>query len=377
MSQLNKNDLTLIGVAALVAGGAALIDVRAFMEAYLFGFIFWAMLAAGCLSFLMLHHLVGGEWGRFTRRIFEAGAATLPFLLLLSIPILADLHGLYSWAGHHDHGVHAHVLAKKAIYLNVPFFIARTLAYFVAWSALAIALRRWSIDLDRTGENAYQEKMTALSAPGLLILFLTATFAAIDWGMSLEPLWFSSIYGAMLIVGGAITALALAIIVAVRHVKTGALEKTVSPKRLHDLGNLLFAFVLLWAYMGFSQFLIIWSGNLPEEVGWYAARGRGGWEWVLYGIVVLHGVVPFFLLLIRENKRIASRLQKIAYLVFGASAFSFLWLISPAFHPAELTLHAFDILVPVAVGAAWWAIFSAALRAQPMTLKTDVVGADE
>ena len=267
----------VIGLALCVAG--ALIWPHRFFAAYLVGFLFWIGIALGSLGITMLHHLVGGSWGLPVRRPMEAGAMTLLPLAVLFLPVAFNLPILYPWARPEEVRLDED-LYRKTAYLNVSFFLIRALAYFAIWIVFAFLLRRWSRAQDETTDPAPSHRLQQMSGPGLVLLFLTGTFAAMDWGMSLEPNWASTIYGTMLIVGQALSTLALMIAVAIMLTVDRPMNEVATPARLHDLGNLLLAFVMLWAYMAFSQFLIIWAGDLSEEIPWYLRRTHGGWQWI-------------------------------------------------------------------------------------------------
>ena len=267
----------VIGLALCVAG--ALIWPHRFFAAYLVGFLFWIGIALGSLGITMLHHLVGGSWGLPVRRPMEAGAMTLLPLAVLFLPVAFNLPILYPWARPEEVRLDED-LYRKTAYLNVSFFLIRALAYFAIWIVFAFLLRRWSRAQDETTDPAPSHRLQQMSGPGLVLLFLTGTFAAIDWGMSLEPNWASTIYGTMLIVGQALSTLALMLVVAIMLAVDRPMNEVATPARLHDLGNLLLAFVMLWAYMAFSQFLIIWAGDLSEEIPWYLRRTHGGWQWI-------------------------------------------------------------------------------------------------
>src|SRR5262245_47664422 len=277
--QLNRlqTQALVVGLVALAACGfGATMSTEQFFRSYLFGFLFWFGIALGCLALVMLHHLVAGGWGFVIQRLLEAGTRTLPLMLLLFLPIFFGMKELYLWA--RPEAVHADkILQHKSQYLNIPFFWLRTLGYFALWLFFAFLLNRWSSKQDQTGETALTKRLEIISGPGLVVFIMTATFAAIDWVMSLDPHWFSTIYGILFIIGHGLSTLAFAIIVVYLLSKHQPLAEVISPRQFHDLGTLMFAFVMLWAYISFSQFLIIWSGNLPEEIPWYVHRLHGGY----------------------------------------------------------------------------------------------------
>jgi hypothetical protein len=227
-------------------------------------------------------------------------------------------------------------------------------------------LNKWSAEQDRTAERQYSRKMQALSGPGIILFVLTVTFASVDWVMSLNPEWFSTIYGLLYVAGWTLSAFSLVIAVMVYLATRKPLEGVVQAPHFHDMGKLLLAFVMLWAYFSFSQFLIIWSGNIPEETKWYLHRLRGGWGWVGIGLVILHFALPFVLLLSRDLKRNARRLATIAGLIFLMRIVDVFWLVAPEFNRAHFRLSWMDIIAPLAFGGLWLAFFAWLLRLRPL-----------
>lgn len=327
---------------ACLAGAAA--DPRAFFQSYLFAYLVCLETALGCLALLMLHHLTGGEWGNAPRRFLEAGAASLPWMALLFVPLCFGLQYLYPWARPFNLMFDA-ALRRQAPYLNVPFFITRAAIYFAIWSVLGRLPR---------------ERLAAVSGPGLVLYGITMHFAAFDWGMSLEPAWHSTMYGFLFIAAQAPPALAL-LIIASAGFRRAALERLARPRLLSDLGNLLAAFILIWAYLNFMQFLIIWSGNLPEEAIWYVNRSRGGWQWVVVLLALFQFALPFLLLLFRAVKGRAEPLLRLAVGLMAAHWVGMLWLIKPAFLPGAFRLHWLDVAATLALGAAFVVFFCGAL----------------
>ena len=254
---------------------------------------------------------------------------TLLPLAVFFLPVAFNLPILYPWARPEEVRLDED-LYRKTAYLNVSFFLIRTLVYFAVWILFAFLLRRWSRAQDETTDPAPSHWLQQMSGPGLVLLFLTGTFAAIDWGMSLEPNWASTIYGTMLIVGEALSTLALMIVVAIMLAVDRPMNETATPARLHDLGNLMLAFVMLWAYMAFSQFLIIWAGDLSEEIPWYLRRTHGGWQWIALFLITFHFFLPFFVLLFRESKRQSRLLLQVACLVIVMHVLDVVWLVIPA-----------------------------------------------
>lgn len=328
-------------------------------RSYLIAYLFWFGIALGCLPLLMLHHVVGGAWGFAIRRILEAGTRTLPLMLILFVPLLFGIHSLYGWSNP-EIVAHDEVLQAKQAYLNVPFFIVRAALYFFAWLILSFLLNRWSVEQDATGNPALARRLQLLSAPGIVVYSLAITFASIDWGMSLEPHWFSTIYGMLFIVGQSLAALAFVIPLAVLLSESPPVSAFLKADIFQDLGNLLLAFVMLWAYISFSQYLIIWAGNLPEEIPWYIHRGSNGWQWVAAVLALFHFAIPFLLLLGRANKRKKTFLASIALAVVLMRWVDIYWLIAPAFF-RNVRIHWLDIVFLFVVGGIWLYAFLAQL----------------
>ncbi|HXV81821.1 MAG TPA: hypothetical protein VEG60_18220 [Candidatus Binatia bacterium] len=362
---LQKRSLALGFVALIVCVGAALIQPQPFFYAYLLGYIFLLGIPVGCLALLMLHHLVGGRWGFMIQRTLEAAIQTLPLIALLFIPLLFGLPDLYPWA--RPEVVDADpLLQQKAAYLNDSFFIARAVVYFAVWIGLGRLLVHWSLEQDRTADATLTQRLQKLSGPGLVLYGLTVTFSAIDWIMSLEPKWFSTIFGMIFIVSYGLAALAFVVIVANRIKDEAPLARVISADRFHDLGNLLLALVMLWAYMQFSQFLLIWSENLAEEIPWYLHRITGGWEWVALALLIFLFGLPFVLLLSRTTKQSAVMLARVAGGILFMHWLDVLWMVAPSFHPGQFVLHWMDVVVPIGLGAVWLAVFIGYLKARSL-----------
>lgn len=355
--------VALAGLALAVAG--AFFDREHFWRAYLLAYIFWLQIALGCLGWLMLHHLAGGRWSQQIRRLMEAGAMTLPLLALLFLPLLVGAAKLYPWMDP-AHLLASPLLEQKRAYLNVPFFLMRAVLYFVVWLGLTYALTRWTTPQTVQDQDALALRMRRLSAIGMILLVLTATFAAYDWLMSLEPEWFSSIYGLLFIAGQGLAAVALAII-GLRLLPDPAAPGDWT-QSFNDLGNFLLGFVMIWAYFSFSQFLIIWSANIGEEAIWYYRRSQGGWLNVGILLIGLHFALPFLLLLSRKVKRTARWLTILAVLILAARLIDLYWLIMPAFYPARLAIHWLDPVITIAMGGGWIALFIRQWQSRPALL---------
>jgi len=353
------------GLAGGVASAAGyFLAPQQFFQSYLVSWLLWLGVAAGCLGILMLHHLSGGAWGLMIRRVLEAAAVTLPALALLFVPILMGIDQLYSWAG--PEAAVDELIQQKAAYLNVPAFALRALFYLALWSLLALALRRLSKRQDETGDVALFRRMQTVAAPGLGLYALTATFAAIDWIMSLDPHWYSSIFGIYFLGGHGVTALAFVVPVALFLARREPMKGVFRPLHFHDYGKLLLAFVMLWTYFAISQLLIIWSANLPEEVTWYLARNEGGWQWVSILLGIFHFALPFLLLLSRDLKRSARALSVVALLLLAMRWVDLYWQTAPTFHPHGPSPHWLDVATLLGVGGIWFALFVRNLRRSPL-----------
>ncbi len=345
----------VLGFLILIAG--YFLGVEDFFPSYLIGWVFWVQVALGALVILMIQNTVGGRWGLVIQRVVEAAAMPLPLLFVLFIVVIIGIPHLYEWS-HAEAVAHDALLQHKAPYLNVPFFIIRSVIYFALWIGFAWLLRKWSVKLDENPDDkATRKKLRNLSAPGILLFGFTVTFASVDWMMSLEPHWYSTIYGMMFGVGALASGFAFSIIMLMGMIKYKPWSGVIQTLDISDLGNWLLASVMLWAYIAFSQFLIIWSANLPEETVWYLARTTGGWQWVALINVFLHFFLPFFLLLSRGTKKEPGRLKKIAWLVLLMRFVDLVWLIFPAFSPKHLAFPWLSIAAWLGIGGLFLTIF--------------------
>ncbi|HEX7295167.1 MAG TPA: hypothetical protein VF251_05400 [Pyrinomonadaceae bacterium] len=353
----------IVGVIALVLFLAGLIgDHAAFHQAYIFAFTFWLGISVGSLALLMLQHLTSGGWGFVIRRVLEAATRVLPLMAILFLPIVLGAGYVYPWTHHEE----ALKLGDKTKYLNLTFFTIRAIIYLGSWLALMFFLNRWSLAQDRTADPYYTKRMRMLSGPGMVLLIFTVTFASVDWYMSIEPEWFSTIYGFIYVAAWAVSALAFVIATMAVLSKREPLNHIVAPLHFHDHGKLLLALVMLWAYFAFSQFLIIWSGNLPEEIGWYTKRMHGVWGALIIGVVILHFALPFLLLLSRSLKRDPRKLVIVAAMILVMRVIDLLWMLRPGFSgghsegaaPNVLLVIALHVVGFVAIGGLWLGLFA-------------------
>jgi len=343
-----------------------------FFRSYLFAFVFWLMVPVGCLGVLMMHHLTGGWWGYPVRRLLEAGSRTFALMAVLFIPLLFGLSRLYPWARPEEVSADP-VLQYKRPYMNPDFFLVRAIVYFLIWFVLAFLLNRWSERQDRTADPALAGHMEFMSGPGLILWGLAVTYASVDWVMSIESHWFSTIYGMIFMVVAALAAICFIIFVLRMLSGEPPLKECVAPAQYNDLGNLMLTFVMLWTYLAFSQFLVIWEGNLTDEIPWYRTRAYGGWAVVALVLIVLHFAVPFVLLLQRPLKRRLDRLSLIAAGVFLLSMLDVYWLVIPGFRDQQNGphLHVLNFLALVAIGGLWVAAFLWQLRRWPLLPQHD------
>lgn len=354
----------LVGLALLMLG-ALLPDPLGgptqFWRSYFLGWIYWLGVALGSLGILMIQHLSGGVWGATLRRFFEAAALTIPVMGVLFIPLaLFGLYDLYEWS--HPGFMVGEILEQKAQYLNEPFFLVRMLIYFVIWTVLAVLLRRWSARLDRTGDIHLVARMTKLSGPGMVIYAITMTLATVDLLLSLDAEFFSTIWGALVTLSMILGAFALMVVLLALFTSRGPLSPVIGSEHFLDVGKLLLAFTIVWTYLTFSQFLIIYSGNLPLEVQWYVTRLEGGWEWVGLALLLFQFILPFLLLLSRGLKESPRMLVYVALLAFLMQYVNLIWLIVPNWHREGFSLSWMDIAAPIGFGGVFFLLFTAALR---------------
>jgi hypothetical protein len=352
-----------IGALALLAG--AFLDSDQFFRSYLWAYAFCIGTASGCMAWLMLQYLSGGAWGVVIRRPAEAAARTIPMLAVLFVPIIIGIPKLYEWS-HKDVVAKDEILRHKAIYLNVPFFLGRTALYFAGWMLIAYLLNKWSAREDQEGGMRPHSKMATVSAPGLVFWCLSITFMAIDWLLSLNPHWFSTIFGLLIIAGQGLGSMAFLVALLVALSKRSPMNMVLTHRHLHDLGKLLLALTMVWAYFSFSQFLIIWAGNLPEEIPWYLARMRGGWGWVGFLLVIGHFALPFALLLSRDIKRNFKLLRRVAIFIMCMRMVDLFWVVAPDLHAGQFHLSWMDIVAPVGLFGLWLAWFFVQLEKRPL-----------
>lgn len=357
----------VFGIAVSLVGAGWTPTVFAY--AWLVAFLFWTGLALGCLAVLMLHELTGGAWGVVIRRPLEAGAGTLPLLAVLFIPIAMALHVLYAWST--PAALLDEVVQRKHAYLNAPFFLLRTAGYFAIWIGLASAFSRGGKRQDEQYDARRAARLRRLAAGGLIIYVLTITFAVTDWVMSLDPYWFSTIFGVLFVGGHGVLALGFAIVAAAWLRNEPPLQRVLVPARFHDLGMLLLSFVMLWAYFAFSQFLIIWAENLPDEIRWYHDRSAPGWQIVAAVLALGHFAVPFLLLLSRRLKRTVPALVGVALMLIAMRVVDLYWMVMPRIDPGAPRFHWIAVTAFLGMGGLWLRAFLGRLASRPLLPQHD------
>jgi hypothetical protein len=355
--------LFALALLAIVAGWAS--SPELLYRAYLTAFMVAGGLPVACLALLMLHHLVGGEWGVVMRRILEAGTRSLPYMLLLGLPIwFLMMPTLYSWA-RPEVVAHDHVLQEKAPYLNLAWFYSRTVIYYAIWWALAIKLNAMTREQEAGGSDMHR-RFNNVAAPGLVLLVITVTFAAFDWSMSTDPHWFSTIFGLVTLIGWAQTTMCLCAIGLSILIKYAPMNRLLKQSHFHDMGNLMFAFTVLWAYMSFSQFIIIWSGNLPEEIPWFIRRMNTSWGIVMAALAIGHFFMPFFLLLIRKTKKTPELLRNVAIFILIFRVIEQIWTVEPNYATGGIYVSVFDVLLPIGFLGLFAALVAMEMKKRPL-----------
>lgn len=371
LERLQWWSLAVGGVALLLCVVGAIFSPDQFFRSYLTAYLFWLGIPLGCLATLMIYHLTGGVWGFLIRRVLEASIRTLPLFALMFVPLVFGLGRLFLWA--RPEVVAAdHDLQHKQIYLNVPFFLVRAAFFFLCWIVIGSFLSSWSRQQDEIDSLHLPRKFRLLSAPGLIVYGVTITFAAVDWVMSLQPAFRSTIFGPLFATGQLLSGQAFALIVLAWLVNLPPLAGLVARSTLNDLGNLLFTFLILWAYMAFFQFMLIWMANLPDEIIWYLPRSQGGWQWVAWALFLFHFAVPFFLLLMRDIKRNPRTLAATAGLLLFMQLVFMNYQVLPAFPDTSITQHWMNFFAPVGIGGIWLAYFLWQLTRSPLVPSPDL-----
>jgi hypothetical protein len=367
IGRLQQRALTVGGIALLVSMLGALRSPGPFYQSYLMSFMLLLGLTLGSLGLLMLQHLTSGQWGIIIRRSLESAARTLPLLAAFFLPIVFfGMKHLYAAWLDPDKLKEQPLSDLQKTYLTAGGFQMRALIYFVIWLALVFVFDRLSKQQDvNQSDRALRRRLKMFAGPGIILYVFAMTFAAIDWVMSLSPHWASTIYGFLFVAGQLVSSMAFMIAVVVLLARTEPFSHVLQKRHLHDLAKLLLAFVMLWAYFDFSQLLIIWSGNLPEEISFYRTRLYGGWGVVAVIVLVFHFFVPFFLLLSQDVKRNARVLPKIALWLIFMRLVDLFWMTRPEFTARALPSW-LDLILPIALGGLWLGFFAFNLKQYPL-----------
>jgi hypothetical protein len=359
LPRLQSSALVIAAVGLVLSVVGFLMDQKGFFHSYLYAYLFWIGVTAGSLGLLMLHHVVGGGWSYLIRRFLEAGTRLILPMALLFIPIAIGLlfYDLYAWTHPHDG-----VVARKVAYLNVPFFLGRAVLYFLIWWGLAQFFNKWGATQDERADLRVSERLNVVGAAGLVIYVLVVTFMTVDWVMSLTPTWYSSIFALLVVVSHALATLSLMVLLTAHLLGDQPLLAEVPSGYFRDVGNLMLAFVLLWAYMSFSQYLITYSGNTAEEVTWYIDRRQGGWGFISLSLIVVHFLLPFLVLLLGSNiKRSPARLARVAAFIIGMRFLDLFWWVTPTFRD-HLSISLADLGTPLLIGGIWLWLWAGQIR---------------
>ena len=364
IARLQRLGTVALMAGAIVGGIGVVWQPGQFASSWLIGYMFCLGLTLGCLSMLMTQHMSGGAWGLVTRRIFEAGSRLLPYCILLFIPIIFMLPHLYVWA--RPEAVRAdEMLQQKQSYLNVPFWLIRAAIYFIVWGFCTWSLNAWSAAQDR-GEVAVTEADTrrfrVVSAPGLLLYVFLLGLASVDWLMSLDVHWYSTMFGFIMVAAEGLLGLSFAVAVLAWLTPREPMSSVVRAGDFHDLGKLMLAFVMLWTYFAFSQFLIIWAGNLPDEILFYLVRMRSGWAYVSLIVIIAQFGFPFALLLSATLKRHPKRLARVAWYLVAVRILDLIWIVAPNFNQSGFPISLANVGIPVALGGLWVILFAGQLK---------------
>ena len=366
VTRVQRGGWLIGGVALLGAIFGAVTSPDKFYQSYLFSYLLVLGLTLGSLGLLLLQHLTGGHWGIIIRRPLEAAAQNIWLVFLMFVPVVFGMNSLYRAWMDPAHRKAEPLSPLQERYLTSGGFLIRAAIYFAIWFALIGIFNRWSQRQDDDQENReLRRHFKLLAGPGIILYVVAMTFASIDWVMSLSPHWASTIYGFIFVAGQAVSAMSLMIAVVVLLSGSEPFAGILQKRHLHDLGKLLFALNMLWAYFDFSQLLIIWSGNLPEEITFYRTRLSGGWGVIAVIVLVFHFALPFLLLLSQDVKRNARVVSRIALWMIFMRLVDLFWMTRPEFTARALPTW-LDIVVPVALIGLWAGFFANNLKRMPL-----------
>ena len=357
-------------VVGVVGGVLALIGYvttpDAFYRAYLLAFMLWLGVSLGSLGLLLVIHLTNGRWGLVIRRILEAATKNFWLMAILFLPLTAGVPRLYPWAKAAELAQSENLRWIHEQFLDQKMFFVRGAIYFAIWGVLTYFFTRWSAEQDEPGNRSHS-RSGVLAGPGALLFGFTITFASVDWVMSLSYSWTSTIYGLIFLIGQLLAAVCFATVVAVILARYEPMKSILNIDHLHDYGKWMLAFTMVWAYFSFSQWVIMWAGNLPEEIVWYRDRLHGKWQYFGLFLALFHFVVPFVYLLSAQLKKEKGSLIGVAYWMLFMTYIDLYWLIMPNFeNKAGFYFHWLNLVVPVAMGGFWLALFFRHLQGQPL-----------
>ncbi len=363
------------GLGLLLCLAGIFANPKQFFQSYLFAFIYWSGFAFGGLGILLLNGVVGGKWGATARRFFVAAMRTTPLVAVFFVVLLFGLGYIYPWM-HPDLVAANEFLHHKAPYLNLPFFLVRQAIYFLFWIVVGMRLNKFYDEQDKTGEFALRDKIRAFSAPMLLLFVIITTLAYTDWVLSADAQYYSTVYGGILIIGSVLQTFALVNLTIVLASQGDRFGGRINSKILHDLGNLMFAFTIFWAYLSASQLIITWPGNLPQEAGWYLDRTNGYWKVLAVVVGVSMFLIPFLALLSQTRKRDPRRLMKVAIWLLVAQLIHIFWFVLPTFRGTSagillgtspsFAIYWTDFAAFFGLGGIWVFMFIKQLRRSPL-----------
>jgi hypothetical protein len=375
---IGRRSLVIGVVASVIAIGLGFTNPQVFFRGYLLSFMDWLGICLGSMAILMIRHMTGGGWGMVIRRVLGASMRTLPVMFLFFIPLAwLAVPRLYPWAmpleAIQNPRIREHLEHFPAVrsYLNWHGYVLRGLVYFAIWGLIVFLLSKWSAEQNQPPVRDNSARFKAVSGPGLIIFAFTISFGAIDWAMSLDPSWISTIYGLLFVAGELLAGLAFAVVIERILFKYKPMSLLLRPDFVHDHGKFMLTFIMVWAYFSFSQWLIIWAGNLPEEITWYIRRLGGGWAYVGLFLVIFHFAVPFAILLSRPFKRDVTKLAWLAAWMLCMRYVDLFWIIEPNFS-TTFTVTWADILIPFGMGGLWLAYFCRNLSSLPLLPQYDV-----
>ena len=362
---IGRAQIPALAIGVLGMAGSAIgfvTNAPEFYRSWLAPFVFWFLIAAGALAVLCLQYVTGGEWGVLIRRPLGAAARTIPIFLLFGLPLFFGLPHIYEWA--RPEAAHDPLLQQKQWWLTPSGWGIRALIYFALWAFWAWRIRQQSLEFAKTRSPYTELSRRRMAASGLLVMVMTLTLMSVDWVMSLEPKWYSSMFGIAYVVGAGLSAFAFVTFFLTTISRTEAMQGILKPNHFRDLGNLMLAFTMLWAYTNFSQFLLIWYGNIKEETPYYLKRMHGGWGWMALILIVFHFFLPFFLLLMRNIKDRPSTIAVVTVIILAMRFIDIYWLVGPAHYGEHFFISWITPFAFIGIGGLWLAAFIWQLKGQ-------------